>query len=193
MATFNNLLNELDVELHVPGYQYCGPGTQLAKKITRGDPGINKLDQFCKEHDLIYSKNRDDLDVRREADKVLAKKAIGRVFAKDAKLGERLVALGVAGVMKLKRKLGGGLRLAKKRSSEGGREKKSKAKQKIRRGKKMMRPKRSRIIPIPSKMGGVLPLFPRYAGGVGALASRTATVARAINQARTISDNRMKT
>ena len=67
------------------------------------------------------------MDARREADKVLSKKAIRRVFAKDARLGEGLVALGVAKVMKLKRKLGGGLLLAKKRSSKGGREKKSKA------------------------------------------------------------------
>ena len=74
MATFNNLLNKLNVEFHNPGYQYCGPGTKLAKRIARGDPGINKLDKFCKEHDLIYSKNRDDLYARREADKFLTKR-----------------------------------------------------------------------------------------------------------------------
>ena len=101
MATFNNLLNELDVELHVPGYQYCDSGTKLAKRIARGDPDINKLDRFCVKHHLIYSKNRVDLDARKEADKVLAKKAISGVFAKDAKLGVRLLALGEAGMMKL--------------------------------------------------------------------------------------------
>ena len=41
--------------------------------------------------------------IRREADKVLAEKALGRVFAKDAKFGERLAALDVAEAIKLKR------------------------------------------------------------------------------------------
>ena len=41
---FNKLLNKLLIELHVPGYQYCGPGTKLSKRLTRGDPGINNLD-----------------------------------------------------------------------------------------------------------------------------------------------------
>ena len=67
----------------------------------------------------MYSKNLDDLDAIREADEVLAKKAIGRVFAKGAKLGKRLVELGVGSVMKLKRELGGGLLVSKKRSSKG--------------------------------------------------------------------------
>ena len=92
MATFNNLLNKLNLELHVPSYDYCGPGTKLAKRIARGDSGINKLDQFCKGLDIIYSKKRDILDARKKADNVLAKKAIVRVSAKDTKLCERLVA-----------------------------------------------------------------------------------------------------
>ena len=33
-------------EFHWPGYQYMGPGTHLAKRLKRGDPGINRLDQI---------------------------------------------------------------------------------------------------------------------------------------------------
>ena len=74
MATFNNLLNKLDVEIHSPRYNYCGLGTELAIRIARGDTGINQLDDFCQQHDTIYSLNPDNLSVRREADKILAKK-----------------------------------------------------------------------------------------------------------------------
>ena len=30
-------------EFHWPGYQYMGPGTHLAKRLKRGDPGINRF------------------------------------------------------------------------------------------------------------------------------------------------------
>lgn len=34
--------------------QYCGPGTHVETRIKRGDKGINKVDQACKEHDIAY-------------------------------------------------------------------------------------------------------------------------------------------
>ena len=74
MATFNNLLNKLDVKVHLPRYNYCGLETKLAKRIARGDTQINRLDDFCKQRDIIYSLNPYNLSVRREADKILAKK-----------------------------------------------------------------------------------------------------------------------
>lgn len=54
----NNLINKLPIELHLPGYQYCGPGTNLKKRLARGDPGINELDKACKEHDIAYSQKK---------------------------------------------------------------------------------------------------------------------------------------
>lgn len=38
------IINRLP-EIHIPGYQYCGPGTNLEKRLARGDQGINKLDK----------------------------------------------------------------------------------------------------------------------------------------------------
>ena len=38
------LLAKTGMEFHWPGYQYMGPGTHLAKRLKRGDPGINRLD-----------------------------------------------------------------------------------------------------------------------------------------------------
>src|SRR5436190_2949082 len=40
----NTIIDHLPVSLHVPGYNYCGPGTKL-----RGQPAVNKLDEYCKQ------------------------------------------------------------------------------------------------------------------------------------------------
>lgn len=107
----NSVINRLPIELHIPGYQYCGPGTKLAKRLKRGDPGINKLDRACKDHDIAYSQNNDNLGARHEADKVLENKALERVFDRDSSAREKIAAFGVASTMKIKRKLGMGLKL----------------------------------------------------------------------------------
>lgn len=96
----NKIIDKLPFEMHVPGYQYCGPGTKLKKRLARGDPGKNKLDQACMMHDIAYESKNDT--VRREADKMLAKEAWRRVKSKDASLGEKATALAVAGAMKAK-------------------------------------------------------------------------------------------
>ena len=43
-------------EFHWPGYQYMGPGTHLAKRLKRGNRGINRLDKIAKQHDIDYSR-----------------------------------------------------------------------------------------------------------------------------------------
>lgn len=100
-------------ELHIPSYNYCGPGTKLSKRLARGDPGINPLDEACKDHDIAYSRSK-DISSRHEADKVLAEKAYNRFKANDSSVGEKIAALGVAGAMKAKTKLGMGLRNKRK-------------------------------------------------------------------------------
>lgn len=114
-AVINSAIDALPVELHLPGgYQYCGPGTKLKKRLARGDPGINKLDQACKEHDIAYSKFSDSAK-RTEADKVLAGQAWKRATSSDASIGERAAALAVTAAMKGKTVIGGGKRRRSKR------------------------------------------------------------------------------
>ena len=105
----NTVINKLPFELHLPGYQYCGPGTKLKKRLARGDQGINALDSACKEHDIAYSESN-DTSVRNQADLQLAEKAWERVKAKDSSLGERINALLVTNVMKGKAKFGMGIK-----------------------------------------------------------------------------------
>lgn len=97
----NSAINKIPFELHIPGYQYCGPGTNVKKRLLRGDPGINPLDQACKQHDIAYYKYKDGPE-RYEADKLLAKKAWSRVRAGDASVGERASALAVTAAMRTK-------------------------------------------------------------------------------------------
>lgn len=98
----DKIIDKIPFELHFPSYQYCGPGTNLKKRMERGDPGINPLDAACKEHDIAYDKNKDSSE-RSAADLILQNKAMKRVVAKDASLGERAAAIGVATAMKAKR------------------------------------------------------------------------------------------
>lgn len=111
----NKAVDLLPVELHLPGgYRYCGPGTKLKKRLARGDRGINKLDEACKEHDISYSKYKDN-EHRVRADRELADRAWARVKSSDASLGEKAAAWAVTNAMKVKAKLGGGVRRGKKR------------------------------------------------------------------------------
>lgn len=196
-SLINSVINKLPFEAHLPGYQYCGPGTKLKKRLKRNDPGINGLDRACKEHDIAYDQTN-DLAKRNIADEILAKKAWERVKSSDATLGERSAALGVAGIMKAKSKVGMGLKKKKKEKKKkvlGGCLKKSRKKKtisaaKVEVKKRSKKPQKSapRIIPTP-KIGGVLPLIPVFAGlsALGALMGGSAGVANAV-----ISSNKAK-
>lgn len=101
----NALINKLPVELHLPGYQFCGPGTKLQHRLQRGDKGKNPLDAACKIHDIAYASSN-DLGERHKADKQLEYKAWERVKSKDAGVGEKAAALLVTNIMKGKRRFG---------------------------------------------------------------------------------------
>lgn len=88
----NSVIDKLPFELHLPKYQYCGPGTKLAKRLARGDPCINKLDTLCRDHDIAYENHKDSSE-RHKADKILGAEAMNRVFSRDAKFGERAASL----------------------------------------------------------------------------------------------------
>ena len=174
--SLNKLLNNLKTEVHIPGYKFCGPGTKLAERLARGDIPINRLDEACLKHDLEYSQASD----RREADLSLEKKALERVFSRDARIGERIAALGVVGAMKLKRKVGGGVLFTKKNKTMEEKRKKVVGGRKKKGGHLKKKTKKNRVIPVPEKMGGVVPMLPLIAG-VGALAS----IAKLVNDVKT--------
>lgn len=188
----NTIINNLPVELHLPGYNYCGPGTRLHKRLQRGDRGINPLDDACMQHDIAYDKFS-NLDNRHIADVKLQNMAKKRLNAKDSSVGEKMASWMVDKIMKAKLKSGSGV----KKFKAGVRKLKSKLKK--------YKPKNNndaikfaylaakkiflknctglpRIIPIP-KTGGILPLIPIFAGlsALGSLAGGAAGIAKAVN------------
>lgn len=108
-SVLNRAIDLLPIELNLPTYQYCGPGTNLSKRLARGDPGINGLDAACKQHDIAYAKYKDNKN-RAEADSILANRAWERFKAGDSSLGEKAAAWAVTNIMKAKKALGGGVR-----------------------------------------------------------------------------------
>lgn len=192
----NNIINKLPLELHLPGYNYCGPGTKLDKRLARGDKGINGLDEACKLHDIAYKQN-ESLHSRHNADLLLAKAAEKRM-RESQHFPERAAAFAVNRIMKYKVKQGMGVPLSKVikttrdvvKKRIGGRKKQSKngmtpstkalintavkAARKYVKGKIVKTP---RVIPIP-KRGGFLPLIPL----LGALAA-TGTLAGGVTTA----------
>lgn len=114
----NSLINRLPIELHIPGYQYCGPGTKVRKRVKRGDQGVNPLDAACKKHDLAYLDNLDNLDARHKADYDLEQSAWKRVQSKDASASEKGAAWLVTNIMKAKQRFGMGVSSGKRSSKK---------------------------------------------------------------------------
>ncbi|GBP37634.1 hypothetical protein EVAR_34671_1 [Eumeta japonica] len=86
--------------------------------------GINPLDSACREHDVAYSKNRENVHLRNEAYRVLSLKTLKRVFNRDAPMSGRAVALGIASAMAAKAKCGLGIKNKSKIKKKGERSKK---------------------------------------------------------------------
>ena len=78
-------LAKTGIEFHWPGYQYMGPGTKLAKRLKRGDPGINRLHKIAKQHDIDYS-HAQNLQGKWKADTKMIK-AIDRLPGKKTMTG----------------------------------------------------------------------------------------------------------
>ena len=165
MSALNTIINKLPFELHIPTYQYCGPGTRVEKRLAKGQYGKNKLDRACRQHDIAYL-NSKELSKRHQADLQLSREAWKRVISKDAGIGERINSLLVSGAMKLKKKLGLGLRGKRstvKSNAVGGKTSRTKPKRRVK--------------------GGILPVLPLLAA-LGGLLSGGSAVASAIKKAK---------
>jgi len=202
----NTTINNLPVELHIPGYRFYGPGTRLRERLARGDQPINPLDAACLEHDKIYAEHRDDMAKRQAANHVLANQAWQRVKSRDAGMRERAAALAATGIMKAKTKLGLEMKkkmvalrkvvdaakrtmpvrgatvaTAIKSALEGARDA-------VRKAGGRSQTRTPRILPVPKKVEGNLPAFliPLFAAlsVAGSLAGGGAAIAKAVQSAK---------
>lgn len=85
----DSALDKLPFELHLPSYNFLGPGTRLTERLTRGDKAVNLLDSAALKHDLAYAENKN----RRAADQELIDFAFERLADADAESDERAAAL----------------------------------------------------------------------------------------------------
>lgn len=97
------------MEPPIATHRLCGPGTKPQKRLKRGD---QPLDRSCLKHALFYSREK-STELLQKANKILAD-ATQRFHSTDAPLGEKLYALGVAGALKAKIKLGLGMKSRKR-------------------------------------------------------------------------------
>ena len=92
------LIEKTGKEFHWPKMNYLGPGTQLQKRLRRGDQGVNRLDGLAKIHDIDYSKVKNLQGKWKADDKMI--RAISKLPGKKT-MQERIVKK----IMQTKRKL----------------------------------------------------------------------------------------
>lgn len=97
----NKLIDWLPGRVHLPGYEYCGPGTESAPEHFKIIKTKNQLDQACLEHDLVYINHKKESE-RADADAELYKRAMLRMQDENADHDERTFATVVAVGMLIK-------------------------------------------------------------------------------------------
>lgn len=56
---------------HLPGYNYCGPGTKVVTSLENNVPAINGLDEGCRVHDVEYMEFAGDKEGLENSDEKL--------------------------------------------------------------------------------------------------------------------------
>lgn len=94
-------------ELHLPGHNYTGAGTQTQMRIDRGDEPINQIDQLALQHDISYLEaiGQEDRNVLvNQADDVMINTALDVAFGRrDSTMRERIEGVTVASILSTQR------------------------------------------------------------------------------------------
>ena len=100
---WNEKINKLKTPIMLPNYNYCGPGTRIGPNTFEEVNAVNKLDQACKVHDMVYTFTN-DTQSRHNADLQLIESSVHRIVARDASLLERIWAFLISVLMWFKTK-----------------------------------------------------------------------------------------
>ena len=82
-SVLNKFINNLTVELHLPGHNFTGPGTKLNKRLNsdltpkKWSKPINRVDKAAYNHDICYLKNNDTTTRNAVCDKNMLKELKG--------------------------------------------------------------------------------------------------------------------
>ena len=120
-SLLNKFINNLPVEMHLPGHNFTGPGTKLNKRLNpdltpkkRSKP-VNRVDKAAYHHDVCYLKNDDTATRNAVCDKNMLKELEG---INNPTLRERLDKSIVSNLIGTKLKLGMGVKKKKKDLAE---------------------------------------------------------------------------
>ena len=82
-SLLNKVINNLPVEMHLPGHNFTGPGTKLNKRLNpdltpkKWSKPINRVDKAAYHHDICYLKNNDTATRNAVCDKNMLKELKG--------------------------------------------------------------------------------------------------------------------
>ena len=82
-SLLNKVINNLPVEMHLPGHNFTGPGTKLKKRLNpdltpkEWSKPINRVDKAAYHHDVCYLKNDDTATRNPVCDKNMLKELKG--------------------------------------------------------------------------------------------------------------------
>ena len=117
-SLLNKVINNLPVEMHLPGHNFTGPGTKLKKQLNpdltlkKWSKPVNCVDKATYHHDICYLKNDDTATRNAVCDKNISKELEG-IY--NPSLRERLDKSIVSNLIGAKVKFGMGVK--KKKSS----------------------------------------------------------------------------
>ena len=82
-SLLNKFINNLPVEMHLPGHNFTGPGTKLKKRLNpdltpkKWSKPVNRVDKAAYHHDVCYLKNNDTATRNAVCDKNMLKELEG--------------------------------------------------------------------------------------------------------------------
>ena len=82
-SLLNKFINNLPVEMHLPGHNFTGPGTKLNKRLNsdltpkKWSKPINRVDKAAYHHDVCYLKNNNTATRNAVCDKNMLKELKG--------------------------------------------------------------------------------------------------------------------
>ena len=80
-SLLNKFINNLPVEMHLPGHNFTGPSTKLNKRLKpdltpkEWSKPVNRVDKATHNHDVYYLKNNDSASRNAVCDKKYVKRA----------------------------------------------------------------------------------------------------------------------
>ena len=106
----NKAINNLPFEMHLPGYNFLGPGTKLNKRLNpdltpkESSLPINRVDEAAMNHDICYLKNKDT----KTRNKVCDKKMLQDLNILNPSIRERIDKSIVGNIIRAKMAIGMG-------------------------------------------------------------------------------------